>query len=339
MNHVVFRLLFLLGICCSALPPALAWHGKLSMALFRRGGNALNYQDDTSEQSTVDNDDSSALVANSEQNAKLHFQGEFWHHHVTDFPAHIVLSTRQKFLSFFQNRLHRNLLLKGGGNPTEEIPATPEILKEWAAQSRVVSSTPPVLLHQKEDDHHHSVVAIHSTVPIVPGLSIKAVSYTGCRLLWHPQTLLPTYEFTLIQDRYQAQGTKALVWLYRKVTGERATTAQDDEDPFLVAADSTTGSRNTHGLCRVVMEPFRHPTAAGEEVLRLSYYSMVKVSCSLPQRLLKILPLSKQSIEAKISASMAKQLESEVMQSAGRFHSALEAWVEKQNHEKLQGVH
>lgn len=315
------RLLYLL-LAWWTTRTAVGFHLNLARDIFGGGGNAtssLKYQDGVVAQS-VGKQEVEALVG-KEKDAELNFQGEFQHHHVISFP-HTVLSTRRLY-SFFRNRLHRNLLLKGGGNPTEEIPSTPEIFQEWAAQSRVVFSSPPV-----DQDDHHSVVAIHSTVPIVPGLSIKAVSYTGCRLLFHPQTLLPMYEFTLIQDRYQAEGTKPLVWLYRKVTGESLT----PEEPPLTAASSTMGSRNTHGLCRVVLEPFRPPTTGAKEVLRLSYYSMVKVSCNLPQRLLKILPLSKQSIEAKISASMTKQLETEVMQSAGRFHSALEAWLGEHHH-------
>lgn len=261
-------------------------------------------------------------------NAILNFQGEFSHYqHITWSPM-TMWSTRRLYI-FFQNRVHRNLLLKGGGNPTEEIPWTPELMEEWATQARVVSSTPPTMATTTpmtfgsygHGDEHHSVVAIYSTVPIVPGLFIKAISYMGCKLLPHPQTLLPMYEFTLIQDQYQAEGTKPLVWLYRKITGEATMNKKVVEDRLVA----------THGLCRVFLEPFRSHGA--NEALRLSYYSMVKVSCNLPQRLLKMLPLSKQSIEAKISASMVKQLETEVMQSADKFHTALEAFLQQSHDE------
>ena len=273
---------------------------------------------------------------------QLQFHGEFCHDHVVTVPKSI--STARLF-SFFQKKGHRNLLLKGGGNPTIDIPRTPELLAEWTTQSRIVSSTPPIPLHclNRDDDdvddetstndHDHAVVAIHSTVPVVPGLSIQAISYTGCRLLPHPQTKLPMYEFTLIQDRYQAQGTKPLVWIYRKIAGEAPPSATADNnyngssssnDPLL-AATSTTGSRTTKGLVRVALEHFEG------ETWRLSYYSMVKVSCTLPQKLLKLLPLSKQKVEAKISETMVKQLEREILQSADKFHRALEAWLKKQH--------
>jgi hypothetical protein len=283
-------------------------------------------------------DDSSVSDTNANANANviLNFEGEFSHRqHLTTSFTETMRSTSRLY-EFFQNRVHRNLLLKGGDNPTDEIPWTPELLEEWAAQARVVSSAPPrftttTTTAPTGDDEHHSVVAIHSIVPIVPGLFVNAISYMGCRLLPHPKTLLPMYEFTLIQDRCQAGGTRPLVWLYRKVTGDAPTNKKTSSCPLAPAA-TTTGSRKTHGLCRVFLEPSR-PSGA-QEVLRLSYYSMVKVSCNLPQRLLKILPLSKQSIEAKISASMAKQLETEVMQSANKFHTALEAWLQQSHREE-----
>lgn len=269
------------------------------------------------------------------KHTQLHFQGEFCHDHVFTVPK-TEISTGRLF-SFFQNKDHRNLLLKGGGNPTIDIPRTPELLAEWATQSRIVSSTPPILLQALNNDgddidDDHALVAIHSTVPVVPGLSIQAISYMGCRLLPHPQTKLPMYEFTLIQDQYQALGTKPLVWIYRKITGETPTTNTKtssttlDNHPLLVPTSTTsTGSCTTKGLCRVALE------RAGDETWRLSYYSMVNLSCTLPQKLLKLLPLTKQKFEAKISATMVKQLEREILQSADKFHFALEAWLKRQH--------
>ena len=266
--------------------------------------------------------------------ARLQFQGEFRHHQLVPFQVSQLLPNQLH--DFFKHQHHRNLLLKGGHNPTEEIPRTHELLEEWTQRSTTVSSTPPMWRRSDPNHHHqeyeqnHSVVAVHSTVPIVPGLSIKAVSYMGCRLLPNPDNHhFPMYEFTLIQDRYHAHGTKALVWLYRKVTGEAAPSSSSSsssshkEQPLMAAGTSPTGSRTTHGLCRISLEP-------DKEALRLSIYSMVRVSCSLPMSLLRVLPLSKQRIESKISASMAKQLKSEVLESADKIHSALQAWMAEQ---------
>ena len=266
----------------------------------------------------VDHQDSPA-----DMNAQLQFQGEFHHHQLVPFELSNLLPSQLH--EFFQNRHHRNLLLKGGHNPTEDIPRTHDLLEQWTQRSTTVASTPPLrrdLQNHQDDEQNHSVVAVHSTVPIVPGLSIKAISYMGCRLLSNPENnLFPMYEFTLIQDRYDAHGTKPLVWLYRKVTGDADDTSSAHKGrPHIAAATSTTGSRTTHGLCRVSLQP-------QEEALRLSYYSMVRVSCSLPSRLLRVLPLSKQSIESKISASMAKQLKLEVLESAEKIHVALRAWL------------
>eukprot|EP00429_Kryptoperidinium_foliaceum_P005298 CAMPEP_0176010668 /NCGR_PEP_ID=MMETSP0120_2-20121206/4888_1 /TAXON_ID=160619 /ORGANISM="Kryptoperidinium foliaceum, Strain CCMP 1326" /LENGTH=304 /DNA_ID=CAMNT_0017343509 /DNA_START=104 /DNA_END=1015 /DNA_ORIENTATION=+ len=238
----------------------------------------------------------------------LNFHGEFHHHE--DLPIPRALWSTPHFFQFFKHREHRNHLLKGGGNPTEEQTIDARVLEAWSARSRVVSSAPPMPFHlHHEQEGHHSVVAIYSTVPIIPGLFIKAVSFMGCRLLSHPQTLLPMYEFTLIEDQYQPHGKKPLVWLYNKVTGDSTSAMVQECSMTAGGGGRTVGSRSTDGLFRMTLEP-------RDKTLRLSYFSMVKVSCSLPKRLLKILPLSKQRLEDKISASMAKQIQSEVMESA-----------------------
>ncbi len=325
------KFFFLVLLAYWTILPVSGFSLKLGDVVPRGNATSLHPSDANVEQ------DSSTQEMNHETNAQLNFHGEFSHKHLLIFPSTQWLTRRRLLHSFFQNRLHRNLLLKGGGNPTEEIPRTPELLAKWTHQSRMVSSSPPIPLALNNDDDdnngedHHSVIAIYSTVPVIPGLSIKAISYTGCRLLPHPQTMLPMYEFTLIHDCYQAEGTKPLVWLYRKLTGDTPSSDLQSK-PSLLATSSTTGSRHTHGLCRVSLE------YCSNEALRLTFYSMVQVSCTLPQRLLKLLPLTKQNIEAKISASMVKQLEAEVMQSVDKIHSAWETWLQQENHTIEGGV-
>jgi len=365
-SHEIVRL-YLLGLCvvvdCFAVEalPLQGWatlgsHEKVSRYGVLRRQQQQNQPEKVTEAehhdpaSAIDDDDKTLhsdtgkdIQQHQQQQQQLLFQGEFSHHQ--QFPFDASKTSPSNLYEFFQSRHHRNLLLKGGHNPTEDIPPTHDLLEEWKQQCQSVSSTPPSSLssssslmnnhlhHSTEYDesNNHSVVAVYSTVPIVPGLSIKAISYMGCRLLSNPQTpLFPMYEFTLIQDRYEAQGKKALVWLYRKLTGESTSnTSEDDSSIFLRNAISTTGgSRRTRGLCRVSLGPDHFER---ENTLRLSYYSMVKVHCQLPNRLLRLLPLSKHGIESKISASMVKQIKSEVLQSAEKFYSALHTWLEAQH--------
>jgi hypothetical protein len=230
---------------------------------------------------------------------ELNFEGEFYHSTETTLPSVSV----GQLLTFFQNPEHRDFLLKGGGKPTEPVPATPGLYEEWKNQARIVESAAP-------DDVKDPILAIHSTVSLLPGLSIQAVSYTGCKLLQHPVTSLPMYEFTLIKEEYSPKGAKPMRWIFNKIAGN-----QGDDTATL------TESRKTHGLARITMEP-----DAKTGGIRLCYFGRVKVSCSIPRRLLNTLPLSKRKVEAKVSKSIVKQLEREGLQSVQKFWTALENW-------------
>jgi hypothetical protein len=252
--------------------------------------------------------------------AELNFQGQFYHDAET---IPITEVSTHRLFSFFQNPVNRNLVLKGGGNPTEYIPATQDICETWGAQSRIVKSAPPTIAAKDDDDDTTSVLAIYSTVPLLPGLSIRAVSYTGCKLLAHPQTSLPMYEFTLIYETYSAVGTKPMVWIYNQLTGGGAGVGGNTQQHRAVEEEAPS-TCHTHALSRITMEP-----DAESGMFRLCYFGMVQVSCSIPRRLLKILPFSQRKIEAKVSKAIVKQLKREGLQSIEKFRTALEIWAKR----------
>jgi hypothetical protein len=210
-------------------------------------------------------------------------------------------TSADRVIAFFRDPHHRDLVLKGGGNPTEQIPPTPELYEEWRVQSRIVQSEPPA--------PNDPILAISSKVPLLPGLSISATSYMGCKFLQNPRTLLPIYEFTLIKDEYAAQGSKPLVWIFNRMTG--------------VGGDGDS-SRKTHALSRVSMEPCE----AGTSIV-MQYFGFVKVSCSVPRALIRILPMSKKKAQEKVSNAMVKQLEREGLASIQKFQGAFEDWLEQ----------
>jgi hypothetical protein len=239
---------------------------------------------------------------NHHKTTQFIFEGEFYH--ATDtlpLPA-----SSEDLVSFFQDPKHRDLALKGGGNPIDPVPVTPELYEEWNTQSRIVQSTAPDISNDR------TILAIHSTVSLLPGLAIKAVSITGCKLLRHPVTSLPIYEFTLIKEGYSPEGVKPMVWIFNIVAGKNG------------AHPSDVQSRNTHAISRMSVEADSKTGA-----LRLCYFGRVKVDCNLPRRLMRVLPLSKQKMEAKVSKSIVKQLEREGVQSVKKFRAALEDWLQQ----------
>jgi len=244
-----------------------------------------------------------ATDSNYKGSTELRFEGDFLHHQ----PLSELPTRPTDLLAFFQDPVRRDHLLKGGGNPTYHVDGTPELYTKWREEARVVGSQAPV-------EYQDPILAIHSTVPLFPGLSIKAVSYTGCKLSQHPETSLPIYEFTLIEESYIPSGPKAMVWLFDKVTGGGGKKNTDDD---LVTA--ATQSRQTHSFCRVHLE-------RQNGAWNLQYYGKVQVACQIPSRLLKMLPLSKSKVESKVSRSIVKQLEREGLRSLQKFKTALEDW-------------
>lgn len=208
-------------------------------------------------------------------------------------------TSADRVIAFFRDPDHRDLVLKGGGNPTEQIPPTPELYEEWRIQARIVQSEPP--------SPNDPILAISSKVPLLPGLCISATSYMGCKFLQNPSTLLPIYEFTLIKDVYAAQGSKPLVWIFNRMTG--------------VGGDGDS-SRKTHALSRVSMEPCESGTS-----IIMQYSGFVKVSCSVPRALIGFLPMSKKKAQEKVSHAMVKQLEREGLASIQKFQGAFEEWL------------
>jgi len=257
-------------------------------------------------------------------------------------------------MSFFQDTEHRDLLLKGGDNPTDTFATTPELLQLWRKQSEIVNTTPPLPTDP--------IVAIKSSVNLLPGLKITAVSYMGCKFLQDPVTSLPVYEFTLVFDEYVASGMRPLVWIFNQLTGEdnprdsessRFTSAVSRITMVASDAASSTGSVNggkskngnnesSSRWASFLPKRARLPrngrptdNANGNNAdVSMEYYGLVRVSCSIPKRLLQILPFSKQKVQEKVSKAMSGQLQREGTKSMEKVQAALVDWVQKRQQEQ-----
>ena len=194
----------------------------------------------------------------------------------------ITTNPPRLLLDFFLDRHHRDLAIKGGGNECKCIPNTPELYQEWSIQSKLVNSTPPTSFSSSfstsnnggnnhhnirnnndddDNDENEEILAIYSTVPIVPGLALRATSIIGCKTMLKKQQpglelepeqlvvpsksrngghtttsngttnrindsnqlplLLPYYEFTTLQESYEPVGKKTMTWIFNKITGTK----------------------------------------------------------------------------------------------------------------------
>uniref|UniRef100_A0A7R9ZM72 Uncharacterized protein n=1 Tax=Craspedostauros australis TaxID=1486917 RepID=A0A7R9ZM72_9STRA len=141
----------------------------------------------------------------------------------------------------------------------------------------------------------------------------------GCKILRNPETSLPIFEFTLVFDEYAASGARPLVWLFNKVTGEKAGAVPNADD------DS---SRVTRAVSRITMVSdglWRNTAGA----LTMQYHGIVRVSCRVPNAVLRMLPMSKESVQQKVSTAMVGQLRREGTKSMQKIQSALTQWLEQ----------
>jgi hypothetical protein len=243
----------------------------------------------------------------------LDFQGEF--HHTESFHQ-TENACNEHIHHFFQKSYNRNLLLKGGDNPLEPVPASAELYDTWETQSRIVNSRIP----DRTSDEDH-ILAVYTTVPLFPGLQIDAVSYTGVKLILSPLTNLPMYEFTLIKEYYLPRGTRTMEWLFSRIAGNN----QEGSEHYHIKDGQqyvSSPSRKTHALTRVSLE-----SDATTRTFRIKYNGHVRVSCSVPRTVLRYLPFSKQAVEAKVSKSIVKQLRREGMASLRKYQQAWEDWL------------
>ena len=298
-----------------------------STAKVRRGGArnatpdvALNLDD----VKTI-NQEQSALstkhnLKSRKAEAQLNFGGEF--EHVEDLKFSSKDDRRQALSQmgeFFESTKHRDLLFKGGDNPWEEIAVNSDLLNAWEEQSTILKSQGP-----DRDSDDNQILAIYSSVPLLPGLKIDAVSYTGVNLLRSPLTGLPMYEFTLIKEFYLPSGSKGMKWLFNKVAGDKNNPGDIDDQCHLKDGKLyvASPSRQTHCLARVALEE-----DLPSRTFRIHYFGRVLVSCQVPKRLLSLLPLSKKAVEARVSKSIVQQLQREGVTSLKKYKAAVDEWA------------
>jgi len=269
----------------------------------------------------------------------LVFEGTF------DYQSEIVpISTaalssspvRDDLFDFFSDPKNRELVIKGGGNRCEHIPPTPALHEQWTSQSKMVRSTPPS--GGDTNPQHEEILAVYSEVPIVPGLSLRAVSYTGCKTMRDSFSALPYYEFTLLEETYKPVGKRAMTWIFDKVTGNTKTSNKGGRvkpesntrelgtktlGPGKAVDDDSEPStdRKTYALSRVTLK------ALDGGGCKICYYGHVKIALS--NRFLHVLPLPVGIVRSRVNQSIRKQLERECARSMEKFARALHQWSER----------
>jgi hypothetical protein len=267
-------------------------------------------------------------------------------------------ATQQLLVDFFSNPDHRNYLLLGNGpspkqqaaggtspssNTTEksstsstmvvpevqslQTPMDSDLWNRWMNEvKRFNGATPPNPLQDE------LVLVKSSAIPFPLGMSLYVNSIVGVQLILPDQTLAttttlgqqqqpspyPSYRFTLVKDTLSAKGPLALVWLFKKMTGNGN---QDDQDK-----EQTTHS---YSVLRVLdFEPEHHnntTTTNGTGIVFQSE-SHIEINVRFPSLLLKFLPMSREQCNQQGSESVQASFESRGAPALQQFVQAYQLW-------------
>ena len=246
-------------------------------------------------------------------------------------------SNEKRILAFFQDPEKRDIIFsKGSGNPVQKVPMTPDLYQEWRTRCSIMKTNCGGA-NQKQPLADVEMLSIESTVSLIPGLSIKAISIMGCRLLIEPHSSFPMYELTLIKDEYVPVGAKPLVWVFNQITGNNHKHRKSSRSGSSPSTTTATSNRQTQAVTRISIHRSSLPEIDSKnnsnnhhddnDNLFVRYYGHVKVSCCFPARLVKMLPMSKASLEAKVSRSIKKQIERESRICLDPFRDAMEEFL------------
>ena len=309
------------------------------------------------------------MAHNEEEEEGLIFEGKFhYESDIVPISNAVMSSPATDLFAFFSDPYNRDLVIKGGGNLCESIALTPGLQDEWTSQSRIVKSTPPDGGNNDSQNRNEEILAVYSEVPIVPGLSLRAVSYTGCKTMKQPISALPYYEFTLLNESYQPVGKKAMTWIFDKVTGnnknnnrgnnnkEKDNGRKKNKNNMETAAgkkkvqskgtllasssektggkkddddDTTVSSSNSNSNSRKTYALSRVTLEPFPQDGGCKICYYGHVKLTLSKRFLHMLPLPTGVVQAKVNKSIKRQLERECTKSIEKFTRALNKWNER----------
>ena len=126
---------------------------------------------------------------------------------------------------------------------------------------------------------------------------------------------LPAYEFVLIQDTTYATGSRFLVWLFNKVTGN-ASKKDDDKK------EDSSGSQTTRSLNTIRAVALENGNVAFECNASLG------VQIQFPSIVMKMIPDGKEKSEKIGSESLKKALEDDVPTALEGFLETYLQWLE-----------
>jgi len=217
-------------------------------------------------------------------------------------------------------------LLKGEKNPVELIDlrdVPKDVLDSWAKECTYMGASVPLLQSDSDDENENGerMFCVKTGINF-PGLKIISNNYIGSKRIYTEKKdeessqiiTYPTYEFVSASTESEAEGSKLLVWIYKRLSGGGSSSSKKKEN----------GQKNNevaHSYSRFTVKP----TPDGRSFVFQSEATL-QVSLKFPSILLKILPVSKEKAEQQGSESLVKALEKDILPGLERLRTTYLAY-------------
>lgn len=212
------------------------------------------------------------------------------------------LATPDTLLEFFQLDQNRNCLVSGGNNkPCIATSPSPELLQIWREKAALNGGAEP-----NEND---VLLQVNTGGMKMPGITISSVAVIGCKLLSNANAF-PVFEFVLVDDEQQVEGSKPIVWIFNQLTAasKKGDKAKKKDGPLSITRVSAKLSSD-------------------QKAIVFFSEGYIKISVKFPAVLLKILPVSREKAEEQGSTAIQRVIEKDGQAGLFAFRDSFEAWT------------
>lgn len=209
----------------------------------------------------------------------------------------VSMDNKDLLIDFFKSPQARDTLFVSDAAPIPVEPVPSKLFREWQLETQRFG----IALPTREEDYQQTVRQLCSEGISFSGLTVETTVNCGAKLIEEsPDTGLPAYELTMINDSTEARGPRPLMWIYNQVMG-------------FVSNKSQT--KTTTSLCRIAL-------VEQDGGIAIDFESSFLVKMNFPPFLMRILPVSKTKAENQGSSAVTRFVQKGVVDSLGRFEQA-----------------
>jgi hypothetical protein len=301
--------------------------------------NMEDCNDDVNEENEIEYSDDISIKSSS-NSSSLQFVGHtIFTSDPLPLPNNNSSNPTSMLMEFFANPDHRRHLLmcEGNDNHNEDessLPAvevipreqrTPQLLQRWAGEAKAARIKSCGKMEPPDFDRDDLLIVKSSGIPFLLGTNILVESIVSAKVVVVATATdsFPGYQFLLIQDTVRIEGSRPLLWLYEKIMSFK-----DDSQQM------------THSYSMVTVQPV---VAAAEEeqdtdqrYVTFTSESTIEINIDVPQVMIKMLPLSRETANRQGSAAIQKSFEAKGKPGLDNFIQAYRKWYDDNTQQQQQ---